>query len=88
ALNCVDKHRGTPTYDQTYIVAETEDGAVRSLTYREFDEQVCRFAGLLRSLGVGQGDVVGLYMPQIPETFVAYFATVKIGAIMMPLFSG
>ncbi|CAA0108317.1 Acetyl-coenzyme A synthetase [Starkeya nomas] len=88
AANCIDRHRGTPTYDQTYIVSEAEDGTTRSLTYREFDAQVCRFAGVLHGRGIGPGDVVGLLMPLIPETFVAYFAIVKLGAIVMPLFSG
>ena len=60
----------------------------RALSYREFDAEVCRLAGALRALGVGRGDVVGLCMPNLPETYVAFFAVLKIGAILMPLFSG
>ena len=49
---------------------------------------MCRLAGALRSLGVGRGDVVALYLPNLPETYIAFFAVLKIGAILMPLFSG
>jgi acetyl-CoA synthetase len=43
----------------------------------------------LQDLGIGQrGDVVGLYMPNLPETFIAFFAVLKLGAVVMPLFSG
>ena len=88
-LNCLDRHRGTPVWEQTFLVWESEDGAERrTLSYREFDAEVCRLAGALRALGVGPGDVVGLYMPNLPETYVAFFAVPKIGAILMPLFSG
>ena len=60
----------------------------RSLTYREFDREVGRLAQGLRDLGIGRGDVVAIYMPNLPETFVAFFAILKLGAIVMPLFSG
>ena len=39
-------------------------------------------------LGIGSGDVVAIYMPNLPETFIAFFAILKLGAIVMPLFSG
>ena len=87
-LNCIDKHRGTPTYDQVLIAWEGEDGAVRHLSYRQFDAEVGKLAAALNRLGVGKGDVVALYMPNLPETFVAFFAIAKVGAIIMPLFSG
>jgi acetyl-CoA synthetase len=88
-LNCIDRHRGTPTWERPFLVWEGEDRrAQRSLTYRDFDAEVCRLAGALRSLGVQPGDRVALYMPNVPETFVAFFAVLKIGAVVMPLFSG
>ncbi|MCB1474458.1 MAG: AMP-binding protein [Rhodobiaceae bacterium] len=88
-LNCIDKHRDTPTWNKTFLVWEGEDpSAQRSLTYRELDAEVCRLAGAMKSLGIGKGDVVGIYMPNLPETFIAFFAVIKIGAIVMPLFSG
>jgi len=88
-LNCIDRHRGTPAWERTFLVWEGEDPAARrSLSYREFDAEVCRLAGALRDLGVQRGDRVGLYMPNLPETFIAFFAVLKVGAVVMPLFSG
>ncbi|MDP3248864.1 MAG: AMP-binding protein, partial [Polaromonas sp.] len=88
-LNCIDRHRGTPVWDQTFLVWEGENPEEqRKLSYAQFDAEVCRLANALKGLGVGVGDVVGIYMPNLPETFVAFFAILKIGAIVMPLFSG
>ncbi|MCW5636219.1 MAG: AMP-binding protein [Rubrivivax sp.] len=88
-LNCIDRHSGTPTWQQPFLVWEGEDrNARRSLSYAEFDAEVCRLAEALEVLGVQRGDRVGLYLPNLPETFVAFFAVLKIGAVVMPLFSG
>lgn len=87
-LNCIDRHRETAIYDREYLVWRGEDGAKRTFTYRSFDEEMSRFASSLKTLGVGHGDVVALYMPLIPEALMAYFAAIKIGAVVMPLFSG
>jgi acetyl-CoA synthetase len=88
-LNCLDKHRGTAVWDQTFLLWEGEDRREqRALTYREFDHEVGRLAQGLRDLGIGRGDVVAIYMPNLPETFVAFFAALKLGATLMPLFSG
>lgn len=88
-LNCIDKHRGTAVWDQSFLVWEGEDRRQqRSLTYAEFDREVGRLAQGLRDLGIVRGDVVAIYMPNLPETFVAFFAILKLGAIVMPLFSG
>jgi acetyl-CoA synthetase len=88
-LNCIDRHRGTAVWNQTFLVWEGEDRSEqRSLTYRAFDAEVARLAQGLSRLGVGPGDVVAIYMPNLPETFIAFFAILKLGAIVMPLFSG
>jgi len=88
-LNCLDRHRGTPVWNQVFIEWEGEDPQQRrTLTYAQFDAEVCRLAAALQSLGVQRGDRVGLYMPNLPETFIAFFAALKIGAVLMPLFSG
>ncbi len=88
-LNCLDRHRGTPTWDQVFLVWEGEDKSEqRTLTYCAFDAEVCRLAAALRELGIAPGDVVGLYMPNLPETFIGFFAVLKLGAVVMPLFSG
>ena len=49
---------------------------------------MCRLAGGLRSLGLQPGDVVATYLPNVPEAMVAMLAVAKIGAVVMPLFSG
>jgi len=87
-LNCLDRHLGTPREAQAALVWEGEDGTRRSLDYRELSAEVCRAAAGLAALGVGVGDVVGLYLPMIPEAAVALLAVAKIGAIVLPLFSG
>ena len=87
-LNALDRWRGTPTWDKTALVWEGEDRAKAEYTYRDLDAAVCRAAGALRSLGLGRGDVIALYMPNVPEAMITLLATTKIGAIAMPLFSG
>jgi acetyl-CoA synthetase len=88
-LNCIDKHRATAVWDQTFLVWEGEDRRERSsMTYRGMDFEVSRLAQGLHDIGIQRGDVVAIYMPNLPETFVAFFAILKLGAIVMPLFSG
>lgn len=88
-LNCLDRHRGTPAWERPFLVWEGEAGEpVVTLTYREFDAEVCALAATLAELGIGVGDRVGLYLPNLPETFIAFFAILKLGAIVVPLFSG
>ena len=87
-LNALDRWRDTDTWDKAAIVWEGEDGARRDLSYRELDRAVCRLAGGLRALGLARGDVIAIYMPNVPEAVVAMLAAAKIGAIVMPLFSG
>ena len=86
--NCLDKWIGTPVENRAAIRWEGEDGSTRVLTYGDLYRQVNRFANGLRDLGVAKGDVVGLYMPMVPEIAVALFAIAKTGAIVLPLFSG
>ena len=87
-LNALDRWRGTPTWEKPALVWEGEDGAKSEYSYAALDREVCRAAGALRSLGIGRGDVVALYMPNVPEAMIAMHATTKVGAILMPLFSG
>lgn len=86
--NCVDKYQQTTIADQPAVIWEGEEGETRTLTYRELYEQVNRAANALRSLGLGKGDAVGLFMPMTPEIVVAMLAVAKIGGIILPLFSG
>lgn len=87
-LNAIDRWRGTPTYDKTALVWEGEDRVRREYAYRDLDREVCRCAGAFRALNISRGDVVAMYLPNVPEAMIAMLAVAKIGAIMMPLFSG
>ena len=86
--NCLDKWIGTPVENRVAIRWEGEDGSTRVLTYGDLYRQVNRFANGLSELGVAKGDVVGLYMPMVPEIAIALFAIAKTGAVVLPLFSG
>lgn len=70
------------------LIAELEDGATRSLTYAQLATEVGRCANALRDLGLSPGDRVGLYMPMTAEIVVALLALARIGAVVLPLFSG
>jgi acetyl-CoA synthetase len=86
--NCVDKYQATRRAGQVAVLWEGEEGAVRGVTYAELYRQVNQVANALRSLGLGKGDAIGLFMPMTPEIVVALLAIAKIGGMILPLFSG
>ena len=86
--NLLDKYAGTPTDRKIAIKSETEDGKSRRLTYAELRAEVDEMATALRSLGLGKGDAIGVFMPMVPEIVIAMLAIIKIGGIFLPLFSG
>ena len=86
--NCLDKWLGTSVQNRAAIRWEGEDGGTRILTYADLHREVNRLANGLRDLGIAKGDVVGVYMPMVPEIAVGLFAIAKIGAVILPLFSG
>ena len=86
--NCLDRHVAGPRKDKTAIVWEGEPGEVRRLTYAELLREVCRFANVLKGLGVKKGDRVGIYMPMIPEAAVTMLACTRIGATHSVVFGG
>ncbi len=88
AANCIDRIIAAGSGSQTCLVAEHEDGSTTSYTYSELAGAVGRCAAALRSAGVGRGDRVAAYMPMIAEVVVQLLATIKIGAIFIPIFSG
>jgi acetyl-CoA synthetase len=88
AYNCLDKYIGTPIESQDALLWEGEDGMTRSMSYRDLRLKVNKAANALRSLGLGKGDAIGIFMPMVPEIAVALLAIVKIGGIILPLFSG
>src|SRR3984957_3863096 len=86
--NCLDRHlakRG----DKTAIIWEGDDpNRSEHITYRQLHERVCQCANALKSLGVGKGDRVTIYLPMIPEIAVAMLACARIGAIHSIVFAG
>ncbi|MDB5395295.1 MAG: AMP-binding enzyme family protein [Rhodospirillales bacterium] len=89
ADNCVDRHAENPvTAGRTAIIWEGEDGEVRTLTYLELQDAVAQLANGLKSQGIGKGDVVAIYLPNLPEAFAAIHACNRIGAIYTVLFAG
>ena len=87
SYNCLDRHL-EHNANKTAIIYETDDGQVTPISYRSLYEQVCQFANGLKSLGVGKGDRVVIYMPMVPQAIVAMQACARIGAIHSVVFGG
>ncbi|MEL7257523.1 MAG: acetate--CoA ligase [Pseudomonadota bacterium] len=89
AANCIDRHLATRG-DQTAIIWEPDDPnePAQHITYKELHAQTCKMANVLKSLGVGKGDRVVLYLPMIPEAAYAMLACARIGAIHSIVFAG
>jgi acetyl-CoA synthetase len=85
---CLDKHLATPTAQSLALIWEGEEGTSVALTYAELARDVNRMANALRALGLGKDDSIGLFMPMTPEVVIALLAIAKIGAVILPLFSG
>jgi acetyl-CoA synthetase len=88
SYNCVDRHVAAGLGAKRAIVWEGEFGEVRTLTFSELLDQVQRIANVLRSLGVGKGDRVAIYMGMTPELAVALLACARIGAVHSVIFGG
>ncbi|MGO1750316.1 MAG: acetate--CoA ligase [Marinobacter sp.] len=88
SVNCLDRHLETRG-DQTAIIFEGDDPAdSRNVTYRELHRETCKFANVLKGMGVKKGDVVTVYMPMIVETAVVMLACARIGAMHSVVFAG
>jgi acetyl-CoA synthetase len=87
--SCVDRHAADPQQaGRTAVTYEGDNGSRRSLTFTELKTEVDRFAAGLQALGVGKGDRVALFMPSVPEAAVVILGSAKIGAVVVPSFSG
>jgi acetyl-CoA synthetase len=86
--NCLDRHLTGPRKNKAALVWEGEPGERRVLRYQDLHREVCRFANVLKGLGVKKGDVVALYMPMIPELAIALLACARIGAPHTVIFGG
>ncbi|MFM1798712.1 MAG: acetyl-CoA synthetase [Cyanobacteriota bacterium] len=88
SFNCLDRHLANGRAEKTALIWEGEPGDGRSFTYRELHAEVCRAANALKALGIGQGDLVALYMPMVPEAAIAMLACARIGAPHSVVFGG
>ncbi len=88
AANCIDRHLKTRG-NQVAILWEGDDPKDdAAITFSELHEKVCRFANVLKNLGVNKGDRVTIYMPMIPEAAYAMLACARIGAVHSVVFGG
>lgn len=87
SVNCLDRHLETRG-DKHAIIWEGEPGEIRRYTYRELYTEVCKFANVLKGLGVVTGDRVAIYMPLVPEAVIAMLACARLGAAHNVVFGG
>ena len=87
-LNALDRHVKTWRRNKLALIWEGETGEVRTYSYHALNREVCKFANVLKSMGVAKGDRVTIYMPRIPETVIAMLATAKLGAIHSVVYGG
>jgi acetyl-CoA synthetase len=88
SYNCLDRHVEAGNGDRVAFHWRGEEGAERDLTYSDLHAEVQRFANALKDLGVQKGDVVGIYLPMIPQVVVAMLACARIGAPHNVVFGG
>ncbi|HRH41036.1 MAG TPA: acetate--CoA ligase [Pyrinomonadaceae bacterium] len=88
SYNCLDRHLTTWRKNKAAIIWEGEPGEIRTLTYLQLYRQVCKFANVMKKLGVKKGDRVALYMPLVPELAIAMLACARIGATHTVIFGG
>jgi acetyl-CoA synthetase len=87
SVNCLDRHLAERR-DKVAYHWEGEPGDTQTITYGDLHERVCRFANALRSLGVGKGDRVAIYLGMVPELPVAMLACTRVGAGHTVVFGG
>jgi acetyl-CoA synthetase len=88
SYNCLDRHVEAGRGDKVAFNWLGEDGTERKVTYSDLLADVERFANALKNLGIKKGDVVGIYLPMIPEVAVAMLACARIGAPHNVVFGG
>jgi len=89
AYNCLDRHKGTPTWEKVAYHWLNEAGdQYKAITYADLYAEVNRCAAALKQLGIQRGDRVTIYLPRIPEIVVAMLAVARIGAVHSVVFAG
>jgi acetyl-CoA synthetase len=88
SYNCIDRHLKKRA-NQVALIWEGDDPYYdKKITYQELHDEVCRFANVLKKMGVEKGDCVTIYLPMIPEAAYAMLACTRIGAIHSIVFGG
>ncbi len=85
--NTIDRHIATRGHHPA-LIWEPDEGDAKTLSYSELGAEIERVAGAMQALGLKAGDTVGLYMPMIPEMVIAFYACLKLGCPLIPVFSG
>ncbi|KYG70076.1 acetyl-coenzyme A synthetase [Bdellovibrio bacteriovorus] len=89
SYNCIDRHLKTKADKVAFIwEADNPQTPSKKITYKELHQEVCRFANILKKMGVKKGDVVTIYLPMIPEAAYAMLACTRIGAVHSVIFAG
>src|SRR3954469_25019892 len=88
SYNCLDRHVEAGRGDRVAFHWRGEEGEERDITYADLHRDVQRFANALKDRGIGKGDVVGIFLPMIPEVVVAMLACARIGAPHNVVFGG
>jgi acetyl-CoA synthetase len=88
SANCLDRHVEAGNGDRVAYKWRGEEGEERDVTYAELLADTQRFANALRDHGIGKGDVVGIYLPMVPQVVVAMLACARIGAVHNVVFGG
>ena len=88
SYNCLDRHIGTWRKNKAALIWEGDIGDTKVMTYQQLYREVCKFANVLRSLGVKKGDRVSIYLPMVLELPIAMLACARIGAIHSVVFGG
>ncbi|MCA8986609.1 MAG: AMP-binding protein, partial [Planctomycetaceae bacterium] len=88
SVQCLDRHVANGLGNKAAIIWEGEPGDTRVLRYQDLYREVCRFANVMKRLGVEKGDRVTIYMPMVPELVIAMLACARIGATHSIIFGG
>ncbi len=88
SYNCLDRHVTNYRRNKAALIWEGEPGEIRTLTYQQLLSEVSKFANVLKSLGIGKGDTVAIYMGMTPELPIAMLACARIGAAHSVVFGG
>ncbi|KKP62921.1 MAG: hypothetical protein US48_C0025G0001 [Candidatus Levybacteria bacterium GW2011_GWA2_37_36] len=86
--NALDRWQNTDIKNKTALIWVSQEQTERRFTYGQLNEEVSKFANGLKSLGVKKGDKITIYLPRIPEQFIAMLACLKIGAVHSVVYSG